>query len=431
MDPRARHLPLTTRAARHRSTMLAFAACLTAMLAAPGHPAQASKPPRADLTVVKGDLSTAKGKLVARFTVKNAGTGRAPASRAGIDTRVRGKVVVLATVRVAGLRVGRSGSVSVTVAIPKALRRGAHEISVCADEPHAVAERTQTNNCLDLGTYSGGKVTASVKPVAAGRPADVPVAKTGPTATPSPGPGTAPSPANGSTVPTAPVARRTGTVYKLGDSWVYVPTTYDSSNQVPIRLLIWMHGCGGFSEGDLWSASTGADQPYLAMAPSGADGGCWDVNASPASVLAQLAALETHFNIDRRRIVLGGYSSGGDMAYRMGLDHPTAFAGLLIENSSPFRDSGATAAQAASASAKFPIVHLAHLQDTTYPIATVKAETDQLIAAGFPLTRIEVDGGHYDDAGATENGHRVPGTDADVATYLLPHMADDWRSPAG
>ena len=61
----------------------------------------------------------------------------------------------------------------------------------------------------------------------------------------------------------------------------------------------------------------------------------------------------------------------------------------------------------------------AHLQDTVYPIAGVRNETDAMVAAGFPLTRVEVDGGHYDDAGATENGHSVPGTSADVATYLL------------
>jgi hypothetical protein len=33
-----------------------------------------------------------------------------------------------------------------------------------------------------------------------------------------------------------------------------------------------------------------------------------------AKVLNALADVETHFNIDRRRVLIGGYSSGGDMA---------------------------------------------------------------------------------------------------------------------
>ncbi|MDQ1724064.1 MAG: endoglucanase [Frankiaceae bacterium] len=75
------------------------------------------------------------------------------------------------------------------------------------------------------------------------------------------------------------------------------------------------------------------------------------------------------------------------------------------------------------------MVHLAHLQDTSFPIAGVRNETDAMVAAGFPLTRVEVDGGHYDDAGATENGHPVPGTNTDIATYLLSHIDDGWLSP--
>ena len=45
----------------------------------------------------------------------------------------------------------------------------------------------------------------------------------------------------------------------------------------------------------------------------------------------------------------------------------------------------------------------------------VRNETDSMTAAGFPMMRIETDGGHYDDAGAIENGHAVPGTSADLA----------------
>jgi pimeloyl-ACP methyl ester carboxylesterase len=410
---------------------VAAALAMTAALAATPPLAHAAKTPRPDLVVKKGDARVSKGRLLVGFTIKNSGNAKAAPSRAAIATVVAGKVVVLAKVSVSGLRAGRSGSGVAKAAIPKKLTSGSHELSVCADHGHAVAETSETNNCFDLGTYAAGKVTDPVGGSPIRKPADVPTA--GPPAGPGPTtPGTTTAPSvTGSTVPTDPVARRTSDVYRVGDSWVYVPDTYDASNQTPIRLLVWMHGCGGVSEGELWNATAGSDQNYLGMAPTGADGTCWDVNGSPATVLAQIAALETHFNIDRRRIVLGGYSSGGDMSYRMGLDHPAMFAGLLVENSTPFRDSGTTNAQAIAATTKFPVVHLAHLQDATYPIATVRTETDQLVADGFPVKRIEVDGTHYDEPGATVKGHKVAGTDPDVATYLLPHMTDDWQAATG
>ena len=70
-----------------------------------------------------------------------------------------------------------------------------------------------------------------------------------------------------------------------------------------------------------------------------------------------------------------------------------------------------------------------YAQDDTYPIAGVRTETDAMIAAGFPLVRVELDGGHYDDAGAIENGHAVPGTSADIATYLFPYLDAGWTAP--
>jgi hypothetical protein len=52
-----------------------------------------------------------------------------------------------------------------------------------------------------------------------------------------------------------------------------------------------------------------------------------------------------------------------------------------------------------------------------------------MTAAGFPMKRIEVDGGHWNDAGDIENGHSVPGTSADIATYLFPYLSAGWSAP--
>ena len=198
-----------------------------------------------------------------------------------------------------------------------------------------------------------------------------------------------------------------------------------------MTLFVWLHGCGGYGSGDIFTVSPGgAGQDWMSLTVGGREGDCWDVATDSATVLAAIADMKTHFNVDPRRVVIGGYSSGGDLAYRTAFYHARTFAGLLAENTSPFRDTGSSqSASLAAATWKFPVVHLAHRQDTVYPLAGVEAETAAMTAAGFPLTLVERDGGHYDDPGDVENGHAVPGTDADLRTYLLPALDLGWLSP--
>ncbi|HWI75198.1 MAG TPA: hypothetical protein VNT55_24765, partial [Baekduia sp.] len=222
-----------------------------------------------------------------------------------------------------------------------------------------------------------------------------------------------------SSVPTAPAPYTPDAPFALDGSWLDVPAAYDATHRTPTTLLVWMHGCGGEAAGDVYTVSPPTDGRYIAVAVGGREGTCWDPGGDQDRVLAAIAAVKTHFNINPRRVILGGYSSGGDLAYRLAFYHATQFAGVLAENTSPFRDTGSSqAASLAAAAWRFPVVHLAHTEDAEYPIAGVRSETDAMIAAGFPLTRIERPGAHYDGA-----------TDSDLQTLLLPHLDDGWLAP--
>ena len=206
----------------------------------------------------------------------------------------------------------------------------------------------------------------------------------------------------------------------------YKPDTYNDAQ--PISLFVWMHGCGGTAEGDMWSIapySSRETQSYIAISLGGRDNDCWSVDIDTPKVLAAIADVSRYFNIDPRRIYLGGYSSGGDMTYRVGLQNASLFAGLLVENSDPFKDTGITQEELmASASWKINIAHLAHLSDDAYPIANVRAGLDALTANGFPVTKIEKVGSHYDP----DNG--ASGTDYDLTHFLLPFLDAGWESPS-
>jgi hypothetical protein len=228
-----------------------------------------------------------------------------------------------------------------------------------------------------------------------------------------------------SSKPMSPIAFTKNSIFTLDSgttNYVYVPTAYDSTHNTPATLFVWMHGCWGYADSDVGMVSPGGTQSWITLSVGGRDGDCWDVGNDSAKVLAAIADIKTHFNIKPKGVIVGGYSSGGELAYRTAFFNAGSFAGVLAENTAPFT-SASPSASIAAASWKFNIVHLAHQQDDVFKIADVVADTDALKAAGFPLTLIEREGGHWDDSGA------LPGTKADLQTYLLPYLNAGWSAP--
>ncbi len=203
----------------------------------------------------------------------------------------------------------------------------------------------------------------------------------------------------------------------------YKPNTYNPNT--PISLFVWMHGCGGNAAGDMWNIApyeTRSSQSYIAISIGGRDGACWDVNTDSAKVLAAITDVSKYFNINPNKIYLGGYSSGGDLTYRTAFYNADKIAGVLVENSTPFRDTGSTQTNSINAAKwKFNIAHLAHTSDTTYPITVVTNEINALKNAGFPVTFIQKPGTHWD------NDTNSSGTNYDLIHSLLPYLNSGWQ----
>jgi len=228
--------------------------------------------------------------------------------------------------------------------------------------------------------------------------------------------------------PSSPLAVKKNDVVTLNSSAspyaLFVPNSYDASHNTPAKLLLWLHGCGGNAYGDAWSVSPGGSQSWITVSVGGRDGTCWNMDTDAKLALAALDDVQRRLNIDPRRVVIGGYSSGGNLAYRTSFFNARRFAGVIAENTAPFY--GTNSSQSASIGAatwKLNIAHLAHVSDTTFTIATVRKETDALEASGFPQTRIERAGTHWDaDSGSY-------GTLYDLRTYLLPYLNAGWVAP--
>jgi CARDB len=362
-------------------------------LVAVSAPAAVAAPKRANLTVSSGSVGVTRGRVKGSFKVFNLGGAKAAASKAAVSIRVSRHSRLLKTYSINKLRAGHGQTVKVSSPLPSGLPKGSWSIVACADSAHKVKEGAEGDNCLAIGLVKIGSSSAS-------------------------------------TVPADPIQYSTDTAEDVsdpqGDYWVDVPPSYNADNRTPETLLVWMHGCGGEAEGDAYDVSPGNDRSYIAISIGGRDDDCWDPNSDVPKVLAAIADVETHFNIDRRRVIIAGYSSGGDLAYRTIFYNANMFAGILAENTSPFRDTGSTQDQSIAAAAwKFNVVHLAHTSDETYPLAGVTQEVNALKGAGFPVTFITRPGTHYDP----DDDVAGTGTDYDLHHYLLPHINDGWLAP--
>jgi len=232
----------------------------------------------------------------------------------------------------------------------------------------------------------------------------------------------------GSSFPAAPISVSKGSVVTLNSPAssyaVYVPSSYDATHRTPTKLLVWLHGCGGNAYGDAWATSPGGSQSWISVSVGGRDGACWNMGTDVPMVLAALDDVKRRLNIDPQRVFIGGYSSGGNLAYRTAFYNAKRFAGVLAEDTAPFYGTGSSqSASIAAAAWKLNVAHLAHTGDTTFTIGTVRAETEALKGSAFPTTRIERAGSHWDPDTS------YSGTNYDMRTYLLRYIDAGWVAP--
>jgi predicted esterase len=442
----ASSLVATTKSGAGRAAAaLVAVALLAAVLAAAigaGSAAAAPAPANAGLVVTGGSYKVVAGRLVGSATVDDSASKATGNWHASLVAALPRGEKLLRRSKERALQAGQSRTLPLAAKLPEGLPAGRLPVWFCARHQIALAELTKADGCRAVGAIvvpgSGPKAPAS--PGGGGSKPSSPPAAPGSPSAPGTPETTPPAKAPIPQIPTAPLSFTPEVPFQVSDPggfyWADVPAGYDSSNRTETELFVWMHGCGGESGGDIYTVSpetvgeAATPRNWISISIGGRDGECWDPNTDVPLVFAALEDAETHFNIDRHRVFIGGYSSGGDLAYRTAFYNSSLFAGLLAENTAPFRDTGSTAAASlAAATTKFHVVHLAHLQDDEYPIGQVRGEIAQVEAAGFPTELIEEYGDHYNEPEEIVDGHLVGGTDNDLIFFLLPHLEDGWRSP--
>ena len=224
-----------------------------------------------------------------------------------------------------------------------------------------------------------------------------------------------------------------------------------------------MHGCQGTAHWDAQALTAQLDtnRPYILISLNGpeAEGGsgpsCWTPTpiGDVPQVLADITSAETNFNIDRRRVIIAGYSSGGDLAWETIFTHATEFAGILADNTNPVRDNAfgpnGIGTAIAGAAWEFPGIQLSHSGDDVYhvdacnpctsgtsPDVGVRSQINAMVTAGFNVSLTVKSGSHYNDDTPAGCQDTTPSTCTggeyyDEVNFLMDTVVNDgWQAPA-
>ncbi len=123
---------------------------------------------------------------------------------------------------------------------------------------------------------------------------------------------------------------------------IFAPLHYESKYAYP--LIVWLHGPGDCERQLLRMMPIVSMRNYVAVAPRGmltpgsgsAERDCyqWQQTAEHTEQAEQrifgcLEAVRQKFHIAAHRVFLAGFDCGGTMAFRVALNHPNRFAGVL------------------------------------------------------------------------------------------------------
>jgi phospholipase/carboxylesterase len=120
---------------------------------------------------------------------------------------------------------------------------------------------------------------------------------------------------------------------------IFSPKHYERNYAYP--LVVWLHGPQDDERQVTRVMPHVSDRNYVAVGPRGtvpavapSVGFCWEQEAEQIAgaerrVMAAVAAVRSWLNVAPSHIFLAGYGDGGTMAYRIAMNRPDKFAGVL------------------------------------------------------------------------------------------------------
>jgi len=188
----------------------------------------------------------------------------------------------------------------------------------------------------------------------------------------------------------------------------FVPLHYESGYAYP--LLVWLHGRANDERQLMRIMPMVSMRNFVAIAPRGT---CVSVNPQGAGsqeanyewqqsqshiqraeqrIFDGIAMAREKFNVAPRRIFLAGFGCGGTMAFRVAMNHPSRFAGVL-SCCGPFPH-GQTPLGSLTEARKLPVLLAVGRDSSEYPPDEVCENLRLFHTAGLSITLRQYPTGH-------------------------------------
>jgi len=185
---------------------------------------------------------------------------------------------------------------------------------------------------------------------------------------------------------------------------LYVPMSYKEESAIP--LFVTLHGSGVDEQESLlymsrvlnqyWSE--GKTVPMIVMSPKARGLSDWYLGKSGKEVMKCIQHVQSLYHIDKKRIVLDGFSMGGYGAWRLGISHPQIFQAVIIRSGAihpPAHLEGENVIDLLDKSVKIPFLIVHGDKDNAVSVEKVRKTVEKLEKLGIPHKYIEVkDGSH-------------------------------------
>lgn len=136
---------------------------------------------------------------------------------------------------------------------------------------------------------------------------------------------------------------------------IYIPVSYSSVTPMPLVILLHGYTGNGSSLVNYWGFEELAEEfGFFLLAPTGrvattsgltfwsATSACCnfygDADNDVDYLIELVDYMKTNYNIDSRRVYIGGHSNGGFMSHRIACEHPETFAAIVSLAGSMFED---------------------------------------------------------------------------------------------
>ncbi|MFW6164469.1 MAG: alpha/beta hydrolase-fold protein [Planctomycetota bacterium] len=182
------------------------------------------------------------------------------------------------------------------------------------------------------------------------------------------------------------------------DCWVYFPEGYDETKRYALVVVLHPAGLRGLRFAKIWGQVADKTGEFLVLAPEALDTQkrLWRMSDEPVVIKTLDKALDVFSAIDPNRVLLTGFSLGGNYAYLFGLRHPARFRAIAVV-SGALKARPSPRADAILRRARNVPVYIVHgAQDPHVPVARARASRDRLEALGYQVTYRELPhGGHF------------------------------------